>query len=217
MLDETGLEAYSPVLVKLLGGPLYSEDRQSWELLITNRHFIEVFFSKLGIGLFIQEADGYAYLCQYSDEELALEQYKIPRLIRRMPLTYEVTLMLVLLRDRLQQFEISRTQEERLVMTRDELREMVTLFFREKADEVKMLGNIDAVIQKTADLGFLRLLSSKQKNLYEVMRIIKSRLPAEELEHIREKLAGFYKTADSGFSSENAQSDEIFPRPAETE
>jgi len=206
MLDEKGLEQYSPLLVRLLQGPVYSTDTALWELLMTQKHFVEIFFSKLGMGVYIQEADGYAYIRQYTDEELAAEPFKVQRIIRRMPLTYEVTLMLVLLRDRLQQFEISKTREERLVMKKEELREMITLFFKEKADEVKMLRNIDAVLQKTVELGFLRPLSSRQKDIYEVMLIIKSKLPAEELEVIRAKLEAYRNTG----GSDDAPSDGFF-------
>jgi hypothetical protein len=189
MIEKKGLEVYSTVLVKLLTGPLYMEDRKNWELLLAHRHGIEIYFSKIAMQLHIHETDGFAYLRQYSNEELGEEPYHAPRLIRRHPLTYEVTLLLVLLRERLQQFELDSGSHLRLVMNHDELRDMVTLFFKEKADEVKMLRNIDVVISKVSELGFLRLLPGKTKNEYEVMRLLKAKLPAETLDALREKLA----------------------------
>lgn len=188
MIDQKGFEPYSSVLVKLLLGPLYSEDRKYWEILLAHRQSIEIYFSKIAMQLQIHDSDGFAYIKQYSDEEMSEENFPISRLLRRMPLTYEVTLLIVLLRERLQQFEIESGQGLRLVMSKKELREMVTIFFKEKADEVKLLRNIDSVIQKVVDLGFLKLLRSSKKDQYEIMRLIKAKLQAEDLEHLRQEL-----------------------------
>lgn len=182
------IEPFSPLLIKLLKEPLYNTDRKNWELLLTYRKAVAAYFYKIGLGLDVYEADGFAYVRQLEDDEIEEENKRPPRLIHRHPLTWEITLMLVLLRERLHQFELSEAADTMLVLTREELREMVTFFFKEKADEIKMLRNIDTIINKTAELGFLRPLSYRQKDDFEVMRILKAKLPAEKLEAIRMKL-----------------------------
>lgn len=179
-----GLEKYSPVLIKLLQGVLYSEERLLWENLIKHKVAVAIYFSKIGLELRMHEQDGFAWLKQTHLGEDEGTQSSLPRLIRRMPLSYDVTLMGILLREKLQQFETNDSVSVKLVMSKEEIREMVALFFKEKADEARMLRDLDTIVNKTVELGFLRQLPNKNRDEYEVMRIIKAKFPVEELETI---------------------------------
>ncbi|VAX36984.1 hypothetical protein MNBD_UNCLBAC01-1858 [hydrothermal vent metagenome] len=189
--NDQDVEAYSPVLIGLLQGVIYGEDKL-WERLLQYRTVIQRYFAKIGLEPVIFEGDGFAYLKQKEGQDRETSNTKsLPRLIRRVPLTYEVTLLSVLLRERLHQFDSEGSDSTRLILTKEEIREMVVLFFKEKANEVKLLKNIDAVIHKVTELGFLRKLKISTREEYEVMRILKAKFAIEALEQLKEKLVGY--------------------------
>jgi len=117
---------------------------------------------------------------------------KVPRLIRRMPLTYEVTLLLVILREAIEEFDMQNTDSRKLFITNNELKDRIELFFEDKVDKIKLLDRFDTYINNVVDLGFLkeaqvRGFDDKLKT-YEVRRIIKAKINSEKLEEIKNKL-----------------------------
>ena len=74
--------------VRLLQGVVYSSDQRPWEQVLSYRSNLEDYFSRIGLVLVVDEADGLAYLRQYSDDERSATGDALPRLFRRMPLTY---------------------------------------------------------------------------------------------------------------------------------
>ncbi|MDM8532023.1 DUF4194 domain-containing protein [Anaerolineales bacterium HSG25] len=180
---------YAPVMIKLMQGILYQDDTTHWDMLLHHQSAVRDYVGKIGLALYLDEAEGYAYL-QQLDEEAVRENFgqALPRLIRRIKLSYDVTLLLVLLRERLQQFDTSDDLSSRLVMSVDDIREMVRPFFPEQTNEVRLLRNLDSNINQLTKLGFLKQLSGKQSHLYEVRRIIKAKVSADVLAEIKEKL-----------------------------
>jgi len=194
--EQQGIEEYSPALIRLFQGVVYSEDK-IWELLVQYQEPIKKYFAKLALDVIMAEGDGFAYLKQ-RDEPREVDQGKsLPRLIRRVSLSYDVTVMALLLRERLHQFEIEGSDSTRLVLSKDQIREMVVLFFKEKANEVKLFKNIDAIIQKIVDLGFLRRLNVAKTEEYEVMRILKARFNIDVLQELKNKLKNYTQTHDN--------------------
>ena len=180
---------YAPVTIKLLQGILYQDDTIHWDMLLHHQSAVREYVGKIGLALYLDEGEGYAYL-QQLDEETVQENFgqSLPRLIRRVKLSYDVTLLSVLFRERLQQFDASGDPSSRLVMARDDIREMVRPFFPEQTNEVRLLRNLDSNINQLVKLGFLKQLSGKQKHQYEVRRIIKAKISADMLADIKEKL-----------------------------
>ena len=69
---EVGMTAaWSTPCIKLLQGPLYENegDSEAWRLLIQYQREISYFFSQIGINVFIEPAEGYAFLEQKEDEK----------------------------------------------------------------------------------------------------------------------------------------------------
>jgi len=200
--NDQEIAAYSPVLISLLQGVIYSEDKL-WERLLQYRTAIQRYFAKIGLEPVIFEGDGFAYLKQKEEQDMEGANAKpLPRLIRRVPLTYEVTLLSVLLRERLHQFDSEGSDSTRLILTKEDIREMVVLFFKEKANEVKLLKNIDAVIHKVVELKFLRPLKISNREEYEVMRILKAKFAIEALEQLKEQLVCYGEGKNSSEAQE---------------
>jgi len=193
---------YAPVLIKLLQGIVYQDEAKYWSMLLEHTSAVRSYFAQIGTHLYVDETEGYAYLHQpdsSSDEDDfhhdTLPTGALPRLARRIPLSYRTTLLCVLLREELQRFDMSGNTSPRLILTRDDMREMLRPFFPEHSDEKKLLRQIlDPIIKKVASLGFLRELRGAEQDRYEVSRIIKARIPADSLAEIKEKLVRYARS-----------------------
>jgi hypothetical protein len=179
---------WSAVAVRLLQGVVYNDDsRDVWETLISNVSPLTDYFGKLGLLLVVNEADAMAYLRQPEDEEVPPEYESIPRLFRRTQLAYDTTLLCVLLRDELRQFEEEDVQNERCVVAQNNLLDVWQAFFPEEKDEVKLNRALHASLRKLEDLKFVRQFE-KDPPSWEIRRIIKARLPLADLERLRQSL-----------------------------
>lgn len=184
------VQAYSPLIVKLLQGIIYEDDRKSWQELLSYQSQIRDYFGVIGIELHLNEQDGFAYISQPDEYEGS----KVPRLMRRIPLSYEITLLLVILREALEEFDVQNTDNRKLFLTNHDLKERIEVFFDDRTDRVKLLERFDTYINGVENLGFLKEVQVKasddQTKTYEVMRIIKAKINNSKLEEILETLKG---------------------------
>ena len=180
----------SPLLIGLFKGVLYREDdAPAWQILIEQQTGIRDYIQLLGLDLMLDEAEGYAYLCQSQQDDDA-RTGTLPRLIPRRQLSYPVSLLLVLLRKRLAEFDAS-SGDARLILSREQLIEMLRLFLPEGSNEVRLIDRIDNHINKVVELGFLRKLRGQQDALYEVQRILKAFIDAQWLNEFDQRLAEY--------------------------
>ena len=175
---------YAPIILKLLQGVVYYDDKH-WEQLISYAAPLQRHFAAIGLQMHLDEAEGYAYLTQPEDEEVDTD---LPRLVRRIPLTYDATLLCVLLRESLQQFDARSPDESRHVLSRAQLHEMMQLFFAEQTDITRLERQLDSAVRQVERIGFLKKLNTEEEELYEVRRIIKAKISAEWLVEIRDQL-----------------------------
>lgn len=169
----------SAVLVALFKGVLYQEKRELWQNLLDYRSNISAYVSVLGLEVFIDEAEGYAFLRQRQRMDDAGEKHTIPRLMTRRHLPYAVSLLLILLRKRLLEADASG-DELRVSISRREIIEIMRVFMPEKANEVKLLKAVDGCIRRVEEHGFLRQLKGQDEQ-YEICRIIRAFIDAEWL------------------------------------
>lgn len=180
----------SPLLIGLFKGVLYREDdAPAWQTLIEQQTGIRDYIQLLGLGLMLDEAEGYAYLCQFQQDDDA-QTSTLPRLIPRRQLSYPVSLLLALLRKRLAEFDAS-SGDSRLILSREQLVEMLRLFLPDGSNEVRLIDRIDSHINKVVELGFLRKLRGQQDALYEVQRILKAFIDAQWLNEFDQRLAEY--------------------------
>ena len=71
----------------------------------------------------------------------------------------------------------------RIVLRRDELREMLRHFLRNTNKEARLVDQIDGYISKVEKLGFLRPLHAREGE-YEVVRLLETFVDAEKLEQL---------------------------------
>ena len=177
------VEPYAPVIVKLLGGELTEDDRL-WNDLLHYRVPVAEYLARIGIEVVIDPKEGFAFLRQVELDD----EGRTIGLIRRNPLSYEVTLICVVLRELLEDFDMNPSSSPYCHVTHKQIREQIELFFKEKSNQVKLLRQLDRYIRQILELGFLRLIQDSEQieeRIYEIRRIIKARITNDVLEDIR--------------------------------
>jgi len=197
----------SALVINLLKGVLYLEsDPTLWNALIQLQARVRDYLAVLGLELVLDEAEGYAFLRARpeSDDEAAP---KLPRLIARRPLSFPVSLLLALLRKKLAEFDAGG-DATRLIMTRDEIVELLRVFLPESSNEAKLIDQVDTQLSKIVELGFLRRLKSNaavnagNPAVFEVRRILKAFVDAQWLAEFDARLAS-YQAQLAGKSEDN--------------
>jgi hypothetical protein len=166
---------YAKTIVQLLKGPVYSDEQELWYNLLKYKIEITQHFSGLGIETLVQEDDGYAFIRQMELDDKG----STIGLVSRRPLTYEVSLLCVLLRKLLDDFEVTNTENKRFYLKRKQLRAELETFFKEKSNKVKLLKDLDSFINQVLDLGYLKVTESdeqyREEDTFEVRTILKAR------------------------------------------
>lgn len=176
---------YALAVIKLFQGVVNNDDKVAWNCLIQYQQDIKLFFSGIGIEVFVQESEGFAFLKQKVSEPG--QEDSIPHIIEKRHLNYNITLLSVLLFEKLIEFDMKSGDSTRLIIDREEIKDSVRIFLPEASNEAKLIDKIDKDINKLVEIGFLRQLSTSP-NKFEVRRILKAKIPADSLLEIKEKL-----------------------------
>lgn len=178
-MDSTQRPQLPAVLTNLLRGVIYREQiPELWRDVLSLQAQARDYVRLLGLELIIDEGEGYAFLRQV-DTDGSYAGEVMPRLIARRPLSYPVSLLLVALRKRLAQHD-AQGGETRLVLSRDQIAEMMRTFLPASSNDAKLTDEIERHIGRIEDLGFLRRLK-EDENLYEVRRILRAFVNADWL------------------------------------
>ncbi|MDY4799586.1 MAG: DUF4194 domain-containing protein [Bullifex sp.] len=198
------MQEWSGAAVKLLKGPLYeSEDRKTWNILIRFRDNLEAYFRVIGLHVVTEEEDGYAYLEQVKDsvekgmenEDEAAEE--LPRLIRKVPFSYTMSMLLVLLRQEYEKFASSMNESRYPILRKGEIMGLIRSFREEASDMTKFSDDADRMIRQLCQLTYLRtgeVLSSARISddaEFEISPIIKSKI---DVNFMREMLSRMNRT-----------------------
>ncbi len=198
MIQKDNILEYAHLIIKLLQGVIYDDDQKIWNDLYNFQSKLKQYFAQIGIEFYFDAQNGFAYISQ-PDYEGADSEISVPRLVKRIPLSYEVTMLLVVLREILDEFDSNDLVNKKCFITRKELREKAQTFFKDKTNKTKLLQEIGTHINKCADLGFLKLISEGTKkdsdgkdgatdDEFEIKRIVKAKISVEKLEQIKTKL-----------------------------
>ncbi len=175
---------------KLLQGPVYHDDFSTWDALLRHQSPLQNYLIALGLRLVVNEAEGFAYVRQWDaddDGELPAGYEKLPKLFRRTRLSYDATLLCVILREELRRLEIEDLDGERCLVATDRLFEIWKSFYTHESDEVRLARSLETSLSKLEDLKFVRRLD-KDANEWEIRRILKARLSVAELEKLKARL-----------------------------
>jgi len=176
--------AVASAIIRLMQGVVYREsDEDTWLTIERLGAGVGDHFATIGVDVVVDDAEGYAYLRSRPTDE---GDEELPRLVRRRALTYNVSLLLVLLRKRLVEFETTGG-DGRLVLSSDQIVEMLRVFQAESSNDARVVDQAETTIKKAAELGFLRPLRG-QNDHWEVRRILKAYIDAQTLADFAGKL-----------------------------
>ncbi|MDP2416112.1 MAG: DUF4194 domain-containing protein [Hydrogenophaga sp.] len=188
------------LVVPLLKGVQYREDDAAqWAALLQLQARVRDYVAVLALDLVVDEAEGYAFVRAQPVDESSAD--KLPRLVRRQPLSFQVSLLLALLRKKLAEFDASGG-DTRLILTRSAVVELVRVFLPTGSNESKLIDQIDTQMGKVVELGFVRRLKTgtdgaaarpAQEPVYEVRRILKAFVDAQWLADFDERLAAYQR------------------------
>jgi hypothetical protein len=184
---------YSHLIAKLLKGAIEYLDKTAWEDLLQYKMELNGFLPQLGLSLVLNEEDGYAYVKQIlTDDDNAEVSW-----FQRRSFTYEESIMLALLRDLMADFEVSESSGRELIKRRREIKEFSELFFKEDASRVKFLKEIDRLIDRAEENGFLQIMEDadiKDEQKFRIKKIIKEKVSMETLAQFHTQLLEYQVT-----------------------
>ncbi len=173
---------YSLSLITLLKGILYNHQKDAWENLLQYEPEIKKYFSAIGLEVYIDKSEGFAYLRQNEPEEELL----IPRLAEKRQLNFFTSLLCIVLRKYLLEQD-AQGGSVRAIITQQEIINRTKMFLPSASDEAKQQDKIIATINKVIDIGFLRKLEGTSDN-YEIHRIIKGFVNAAVIDEMLQRL-----------------------------
>lgn len=186
---------FAAVIIKLLQGPVYADDKNIWRELLGWQSAIQEYFGKIGIELIINEQDGFARVMQPETDEN--DDNPLPRLMKKQTLNYEATLLAVMLREGLEEFDV-KSDGTKFYLTQKEIKERIELFSKEQTNKSKLWKDLSKPITSLLNIGILKLNRedgvNKDNNQYEIKRIIKAFISNDRLEEIKNKLSNYVNT-----------------------
>jgi hypothetical protein len=185
--DKQPILPYTPVFIKLLKGPVEYLEKTAWEQLLQYQTELTKFLQQMGLILVLEKEDGYAWLEQAKLDE----EDNVVGWVRRIQLGYEESILLVLLRDMMAEFEVGEASTRELIKKRREIKEYAELFFKENPSRVKFIRDLDRLIDRVEELDFLEKVETSDlpdEQKFRVKKIIKARVDNELLENFKQQL-----------------------------
>lgn len=181
---EHNKKPYSIAMVKLLKG-VVERNSNVWEDIIHYQKEIQEYISQIGLELIVKKDDGFAFVKQFEDSE-----GKTLGLVTRRQVGFETSIVLVVLRQSLEEFDSNPTQlaTEKFI-TDTEIKDELELFLQEGNNKLKFLRDLDSYIKKVIELGYLKEISKKEgETKYQIHRIIKEKITLDILQEFKTKL-----------------------------
>jgi Domain of unknown function (DUF4194) len=179
------IKEYSPSLIALLKGVVYDHQKAPWANLLNYEADVKKYFSTIGLELFMDKSEGYAFLKQTEFEE----EVDIPKLAEKRQLDFYTSLLCLVLRKYLLEVD-AQGGTVRAIIPQQEIVNRVKLFMPSAPDEAKQHDKIITTINKVIDIGFLRKVEDNTDN-YEIHRIIKGFVNADEIDAALKRLESY--------------------------
>lgn len=181
-------------LTSLFRGVLFNDAHpRQWESLISYQTLIRDYVSVIGLELYLDEREGFAFLRQKDSLKNENGVSELPRLIQNRQLGFHLSLLCVLLRRKLAEQDASGT-ESRTILSREQIVDMLRVFLPDSENEIRAIDQIDGHILKLTEYGLLRKL--KTNDSYEISRVIRAVVDAEWLGEMSEKFENYRKHAN---------------------
>lgn len=188
---EQQIKPYSRAVVRLLKSPI-ERNSNLWDDVLVYQTEIQAYISQIGLELVVKKDEGFAFVRQFTDSE-----GNTLGLITRRQIGFETSIVLVVLRQALEEFDSNPTQfqvAEKFITSQD-IKEEVELFLPDKFNRVKFMKELDTYIRRIVELGYLREISKKEtETVYQIHRIIKEKVTLDDLQAFKTKLEAYVES-----------------------
>lgn len=187
---EQNIKPYSKAIVKLLKG-VVERNSNEWEDVIFYQNEIQEYISQVGLELILKKDDGFAFVKQIEDGE-----GKTLGLVTRRQIGFETSIVLMVLRQSLEEFDSNPTQlaTEKFI-TDSEIKDELELFLQEGYNKLKFQKDLDSYIKKALELGYLKEISKKENETkYQIHRIVKEKITLDILQDFKTKLQEYVES-----------------------
>src|SRR5690606_12661965 len=187
---EQNITPYSTAIVRLLKSTV-ERTSNVWEDVINYQHEIQEYIGQIGLELIVKKDEGFAFVKQLEDNE-----GNTLGLVTRRQIGFETSIVLVVLRQSLEEFDSNPTQlaTEKFI-TDSEIKDELELFLQEGYNKLKFQKDLDTYIKRVVDLGYLKEISKKDNETkYQIHRIIKEKITLDILQDFQNKLKEYVES-----------------------
>lgn len=187
---EQNVTPYSKAIVKLLKSPV-ERTSSVWNDIIHYQTEIQEYINQIGLELIVKKEEGFAFVKQFEDSD-----GNTLGLITRRQIGFETSIVLVVLRQSLEEFDSNPTQlaTEKFI-TDSEIKDELELFLQEGYNTLKFKKELDKYIRNVVDLGYLKVVSEKDNETkYQIHRIIKEKITLDVLQEFNKKLQEYVES-----------------------
>ena len=191
-MSEYGIKPYSKAVVKLLKGVVENNDT-IWSDILTYQTEIQDYISLMGLELILKKDEGFAFIKQRT-----IDDAKTVNLVSRRQYGFELSVMLVVLRQMLEDFDSNPTlsQATDKYVTAFEIKEETEMFLPSTYNKAKFEKELDNNIERLVDFGVLIAPKSNDgETRYKIHRIIKEKVTLDDLLDFKKQLND-YDTSD---------------------
>lgn len=191
-MNEYGIKAYSKAVIKLLKGVVDNNDTV-WGDILTYQADIQNYISVMGLELIVKKDDGFAFIRQ-----LMLDDTKTINLVSHRQYGFDVSVMLVVLRQMLEDFDSNPTESQAAdkYVTSLDIKEETEMFLPASYNKVKFEKELDNNIERIVGFGFLVPPKNNEgEKRYKIHRIIKEKITIDDLLDFKKQLSD-YDTAN---------------------
>lgn len=187
---EKNITPYSKAIVRLLKSPI-ERNSNVWEDVINYQSEIQEYISQIGLELIVKKDEGFAFVKQFEDSE-----GNTLGLVQRRQIGFETSIVVVVLRQSLEEFDSNPTQfaTEKFI-TDSEIKDELELFLQEGYNKLKFKKELDKYIRNVVELGYLKEINKKDNETkYQIHRIIKEKITLDILQDFKTKLQEYVES-----------------------
>lgn len=186
-MNSSNIKPYSKAIVKLLKG-IVEKDDAVWNEVLSYRSDIQDYIAVMGLELIVKKDEGFAFVKQFK-----LDDDKTMNMVSRRQYGFEVSVMLIVLRQILEDFDSNPTmQATDKYVTASEIKEETEMFLPTSYNKVKFEKELDSNIDKIVKFGYLIEPKHQEgEKRYKIHRIIKEKITLDDLLEFKNQLNSY--------------------------
>lgn len=186
-MNSPNIKPYSRAIVRLLKGIVEKND-VVWNDVLSYQSDIQDYIGTMGLELIVKKDEGFAFV-----KQLKLDDDKTMNLVSRRQYGFEVSVMLIVLRQILEDFDSNPTmQATDKYITAAEIKEETEMFLPTSYNKVKFEKDLDSYIDRIVGFGFLIEPKHQEgEKRYRIHRIIKEKVTLDDLSDFKNQLNNY--------------------------